>query len=341
MRLEIYMSDQNSNYQEPLLIAEQASQIPGLEVTVIKVDDPDQLIASFGKAPAYLFDSQIVSLEPATWRGVLNGLRSQAKTHIRAPAPSASSSKGRRVEQAAHPSHASENHLALRTIDIFRDLREEDLSALYRQMTQHVYCKGQVIYLQEERAEGLYFLTQGRVLVYRLTASGKRLELATVRAGTFFGEEAFFGDAAHYASAEAVEDTMVGLMSRTALGQIIQAWPAVALQMIHELSQRIALSAARLEELAYQNAPARLAAELLRLSQGRSDATISITHQELGEITGMLRETVTKMLNEFRADGLVELRRGRIFLRDGARLQRILRDYDVTRPHRLPDRAAS
>ncbi len=342
MRLEIYMSDENSEYQEPLLIAEQASQIPGLEVAVIKVDDPDQLIASFGKAPAYLLDSQIVSLEPSTWKSFLIRLRKQAKAHLREHPPP-SPTKGQRAEDSSRLSshNASENGHLLLTIDIFRDLREEDLHALYRQMTQQVYCKGQIIYLQEERAEGLYLMTQGRVQIYRLTASGKRLELATIRAGTFFGEELLFGDAVHYASAEAVEDTILGVMSRAALAQVIQAWPIVALRMINELSRRIALSAARLEELAYQNAPARLAAELLRLSQGHNDATIAITHQELGEITGMLRETVTKMLNEFRADGLVELRRGRIFLRDVARLQRLLRDYDVIRPRQLTDRAAS
>lgn len=72
---------------------------------------------------------------------------------------------------------------------------------------------------------------------------------------------------------------------------------------------------ARLEELAYRSVPARIAAVLLHLAREQHHA-IPITHQELGEMVGVLRETVTSVLGEFQRAGLVQLQRGQIRVSD-------------------------
>ncbi len=65
---------------------------------------------------------------------------------------------------------------------------------------------------------------------------------------------------------------------------------------------------------------------LLRLSDGRAGAEACVTHQEIGDMVGALRETVTKILDEFQADGLVELGRARVVLQDPERLRARLED---------------
>jgi CRP-like cAMP-binding protein len=91
--------------------------------------------------------------------------------------------------------------------------------------------------------------------------------------------------------------------------------------MIEVLGKRLAASEARLEELAYRSAPARIAAVLLRLTDGRTGAEVAVTHQEAGDMIGALRETVSKILEEFQVDGLVELRRGHVLVHDAERLR--------------------
>ncbi len=91
--------------------------------------------------------------------------------------------------------------------------------------------------------------------------------------------------------------------------------------MIEVLGRRLALCEACLEEMAYRSVPARIAAVLMRLSQGQDGGAVSITHQELGDMIGALRESVTKVLDDFQRDGLLELGRGRVTLRDVAGLQ--------------------
>jgi CRP-like cAMP-binding protein len=115
-------------------------------------------------------------------------------------------------------------------------------------------------------------------------------------------------------------------MSRTDVERLIQEQPRVALRMMEVLAQRLTIAEARLEEMAYRGVAARIAAVLLRLERERGTQTIAITHQELGDIVGALRETVTKTLDEFQGQGLVELGRGKITLRDVGGLREHLHD---------------
>jgi len=326
MYLEVYISGQSPDAQELLLIAEQASEVPGLEVSVVNVDDPKQRRTALSKSHVAPPDDRVVSVEPPAWAAFLDELREGAREYRQPHIPSVRG--GTHAEAKWFPAHSSASSLL--AIDIFSDLQEEDIRPLRQEMTEQVYTKGQIIYFQEEQAQELFLLKKGRVQTYRLTPSGKRLELATIPAGTFFGEVPLPSRVIHHATAEAVEDSVMGRIRRPALERLIRERPTVALRIIQELSRRIALNARRLEEFAYQSAPARLVAELLRLHQNHPDNVIPITHQELGEITGLLRETVTKLLNEFKAAGLVELRRGHIMLKDVARLEALMNESEVT-----------
>jgi CRP/FNR family transcriptional regulator, cyclic AMP receptor protein len=110
-------------------------------------------------------------------------------------------------------------------------------------------------------------------------------------------------------------------MSHNDIERLMRERSAVALRMIEALSRRLALCEARLEEMAFRSVPARIAAVLLRLSQERSGEAVLITHQELGDMIGALRESVTKVLDDFQKAGLVELGRGRVIPRNVAGLR--------------------
>jgi len=214
----------------------------------------------------------------------------------------------------------------LLTIDILRDLQPDDLAELDRQTEMLTSPKGRVLYSQDDHAEALFLLKKGRVQLYRLTPSGKRLELATLEPGTFFGEMPLLGESLRHTYAEAASDCLLCVMSRTDVERLIREHPPVALRMVEILGRRLALADARLEEMAYRSVAARIAAVLLRLSNGQSDSVLAITHQELGDMIGALRETVTKTLDDFQANGLVALGRGRITVRDVPGLRAYLED---------------
>lgn len=217
----------------------------------------------------------------------------------------------RPAEGSAHELTISKRDYLL-TMEIFRDLPPEQITMIEKATIMRTIPKGQVIYSQEARAEALFLLKHGRVSIYRLTPAGKRFDLATIEAKEFFGEMPLLGESLRHAYAEAAEESLLCVMSRADVERLITQQPKVALRMIEVLGRRLAATETRLEELAYRSASARIAAMLLRLSEERGQAEVRVTHQEIGDRIGALRETVTKILDEFQTDGTVELRRGRI-----------------------------
>lgn len=208
----------------------------------------------------------------------------------------------------------------LREIDIFQDLTPADMAWLEEVTRMQAIPKGSVIYHQEEMAEGLLLLKRGRVRLSRVTLSGKRLDLALLEPGTFFGEMSLLGERMRNASAEALDDCMLCVMSQVNIEQLVLRTPMVALRMLAVVGRRLAESEARLEDLAYRSVPARLASLLLRLGQAHDDLVEGVTHQDLGDMIGAYRETITKTLDEFQTAGAVELARRRIRIRDRRRL---------------------
>ncbi len=219
----------------------------------------------------------------------------------------------------------------LLTIDIFNGLLPQDFGVIGHEIEKRRYCKGQIIYSQEDPVEALFLLKSGRVRLYRLTPSGKRLDLAVIEPGTFFGEMPLLGESMRNTYAEALEDSLICVLSRADIERLVYAHPQVAIKIIEVLSRRLVLCEARLEEVAYRSVPARIAALLVRLSQEQLDEVVEITHQELGDMIGAIRETVTKTLDEFQQAGLVELSRGRIILRDVVGLQARMEELRGTR----------
>ncbi len=227
----------------------------------------------------------------------------------------------RRTQPRWQPGSALPPKECMLAMDIFCDLEPAAIAAFEQQTEMRTCRKGQILYSQEDRAEVLFLLKRGRVQLYRLTPSGKRLDLAVIEPGAFFGEMPLVGESLRHTFAEAAEDSLICVMSRSDIERLMRERSEVALRMIEVLSRRLALCEARLEEMAYRSVPARIAAVLLRLSKGQAGEAVLITHQELGDMIGALRESVTKVLDDFQRAELVELSRGRVILRDVVGLQ--------------------
>jgi len=209
--------------------------------------------------------------------------------------------------------------------DIFRDLSEAEMDEIGRLTTMTTCQTGKVFYQPEDRSEVLFLLKQGRVQLYRLSASGKKIVTYTIEAGSFFGEMAIIGQGMHRAFAEAIEDCVLCVMSRADVERYLLKNPKVVMHLAEALGKRLLEAERQLEELAFKNVPARLAGLLLRLSAQNSGSPMieGHTHQDMAEAIGAYRETVTQTLNDFKRQGLIEIERKAITILDCERLQRI------------------
>jgi CRP-like cAMP-binding protein len=208
-------------------------------------------------------------------------------------------------------------------IDIFRDLNANEFAEIEPYVTTYSYGPGRMFYMPEDHGEVIFFLTEGKVQLYRLSLSGKKLVTAILGPGDFFGEMSVVGRGVHSTFAQSVDVCLISVMGRQDFVRLLHIKPQVALRFAEAMGSRMNLLEANLEELAFKNVPSRLASLLLRSAeeQGRAVEVNGFSHQDLGEMLGSYRETVTQTLNEFKANGLIDIGRKHITLLDRGSLE--------------------
>jgi CRP-like cAMP-binding protein len=206
----------------------------------------------------------------------------------------------------------------LSNIEIFQDLSTNELEEMDRQITMSSCAAGRIFYMPEDSGEVLFLLKKGRVQLYRISPNGKKLVVETLGPGAIFGEMSLVGQGMHNTFAEAVDECLLCVMSRADVERLMREKPMVSFRFVEALGDRVTSLESRLEEIAFKSIPARLASLLLRLSEEQGDGSevSGYTHQDLGEMLGTYRETVTQTLNEFKSDGLITISRKRVEIQD-------------------------
>jgi CRP-like cAMP-binding protein len=218
----------------------------------------------------------------------------------------------------------------LRSIDIFQDLTEDDIHQLSERAPMKRVPSGTIFYTQEQATEVLFILKEGRVRLYHLEPDGRMLTLAILEEGAIFGEMTLLGQRLQNSFAEAITPCLLCLMSREDVKALLLSDPRIAFRLMEMIGQRLVDTEQRLSAMAFKHAPERIAAQLVQLAQQRrrwlgrkTSPEVRCTHEELAQLVGVHRETVTKVLNEFRQQELIDLHRGRVILLDVSGLNAI------------------
>ncbi len=226
------------------------------------------------------------------------------------------------LEEAAARERLSDKLGYLSAMKIFQDLSQEELQAIERATTMINCPAGRVFYVPGETGEVLFLLKKGRVQLYCLSPDGRKLTVKILEPMMFFGEMAILGQGMYNTFAEALDDCLICVMSRQDVIRLLLGKPPVAARICEELARRAMEAEQRLEELAFKNVEARLAGLLVRLA-GESDELVGYSHQELAELLGVYRETVTHALGQLKGRGWIDIERKHIRLLDRARLKQL------------------
>ena len=217
----------------------------------------------------------------------------------------------------------------LKQCDIFERLSVEEFSLLESRCRAREFPRGTPVFLPSDESQAVLLLARGRVKVCNLTADGKQAILTFIEPGEIFGELAIFDEGKREDYAEAVEESMIVLIPADEINRLMQAHPDVALGVTKLIGFRRRRVERRLKSLLFQSNRQRLVHLLLDLAGQYGTPTvqgtllgIKLSHQDLANIIGSTRETVTVVLGELQAEGKVILGRRRIVL---------------TAPHRLAE----
>jgi CRP-like cAMP-binding protein len=215
--------------------------------------------------------------------------------------------------------------------DVFQQLEPAQREQIEQLITYHTYPAGQIFHSPDEYGEQLFLLKCGRVRLYKLSAEGRALTLALLEPVTIFGEMTLVGQWMHDSFAEAMTECYVGVLQRDELCSILHEHPPIALSFMELMGQRLRTIESKLADIAFKNVPQRLATVLLSLSAVTAvapeaadiPAVVRYTHQQLAEMIGSYRETVTKAIGEFREAGLIRIDEGAIYLTNIEVLQQL------------------
>lgn len=208
----------------------------------------------------------------------------------------------------------------LRSTDLFHDLDDDQMEHVGQMATMSHCVRGQTIYTPGETNEALFLLKRGRVQIYRLGIDGKKLVIGTAGPGTLFGDMALTGQRMLDGYAEAEEDSTLCVMSRHDIESLIVEYPAVGVRLVRLLAERVRYLEQRLEESSLRDVAARVAASLVRAAED-SGPLVRTTHQQIADTVGSHRETVTRVLGDYRDRGWIALHRSSIEVLDIAALR--------------------
>ena len=209
----------------------------------------------------------------------------------------------------------------IRRVPLFATLTEAEFSGLQHIFVVRAYRKNKVIFMEEETGNYMYIVLAGKVKVTKATSGGKESILAIHRTGDFFGEMALLDGKTSPATVSAMEDCKIISVSSADFHNHLMRNEKVVQQIIQVLCARLRQVWGQVQALSYSTADARIRAGVYQLARkhGVRDARgtiidLKITHQELAEMVGTSRETVTRTLAHLRKQGILQIDQRRMIL---------------------------
>jgi CRP-like cAMP-binding protein len=199
--------------------------------------------------------------------------------------------------------------------------------------TQH-YQKGQAIYQEGSQALGLYCVRQGKVKLSKAAGDNKEQIVHLLREGEVVGYRALVAGTRYTHSAVALEDCVVCFVPRPDFLRLVQANHQFSMVLMQLLAQALGLAEQRMLHLAYKPVRERLAGALMLVQHTyhrEGDALpfrIALGREDLAALVGTAKETVSRLLSEFKDAGMIATRGSQITILKPTRLQELATMYD-------------
>ena len=209
----------------------------------------------------------------------------------------------------------------LRQMPIFSPLDPVTLRDVYRRMSVKRWYGGAIIVGQEEPGDALYVVVKGQAREVLFGENGREMTLANLGPGSFFGAMSLLDGKLRSSNVVAVDDVVLLVMRRDTFFASLEAYPQMALRMLAELSLKLRGANEIINNLALHDVSSRLMRTLVTLAEQsgelRDDGILirrRPTQQELANMVGTCRETVSRALSSMSRRGLVVCRGRSLFL---------------------------
>lgn len=211
----------------------------------------------------------------------------------------------------------------LKGTPVFAGMSDSELDEIVPLVVQRRLRRNTVIFHEGDPASAFYLVKTGRVKIYKVFRDGREQVLAMLSDGQIFGDVPTFDGGPYPATAATMADSEIYLIRRDDFLEVVRRHPEIAIKVIVLLGQRLRQALNLVRDLSFKQVPHRLAGLLLKLGKEYGEETekgvlinLSLSRQELADIVGTSRETVTRELKKLEREGLLKVNRRYITILD-------------------------
>lgn len=192
-----------------------------------------------------------------------------------------------------------------------------------------VYPKGSILFVEGEQPRGVFIICSGRVKLTTSSAEGKTLIVKIADAGEVLGASASILGKPYEVSAETLAPSQINFIRREDFLAFLNTHPEVALHTAQQLSEKYHSAQRGLRTLGLsQSTSEKLARLFLDWCERGGDETpngirltVLLTHEEIGQMIGTTRETVTRLLSDFKRKKIIEVKGSSMFVQKASVLE--------------------
>lgn len=215
----------------------------------------------------------------------------------------------------------------IKNIPLFKDLPDNRINLIQKVSKIQKIKKGDYVFHQNDPGSTLFIVLKGMVKIQYKANDGRVKTLALLHEGEFFGEMAIITDSSRSADAEALTDTEVLIIEKEGFMELLKKDSSFCIEILRVVCKRLEAADRQIENLTFKNLPGRVAGEIFELAKKygkKQDGGIlidmRITHQQLAEMVGTNRESISKIISQFKAEKSLEMRGHLFFIVDPEKL---------------------
>jgi CRP/FNR family transcriptional regulator, cyclic AMP receptor protein len=212
---------------------------------------------------------------------------------------------------------------------LFCNMSEATMKGLDAIKFTAVYPKGSVLFVEGEDPRGLFILCSGRVKLTTSSTEGKTLIVKIAEPGEVLGVSATMLGLPYEVSAETLEPAQVNFVRRDNFMTFLGAYPEACFHTAQQLSEKYHAAQREIRSLGLSQTTGEKLARLLLNWCDRSGETtakglrltVLLTHEEIAQMIGTTRETVTRLLSDMKRKKIIEVKGSSVFVQRMEQLQ--------------------
>jgi CRP/FNR family transcriptional regulator len=192
------------------------------------------------------------------------------------------------------------------------------------------YPKGATLFVEGQKPRGVFILCNGRVKLSTSSADGKTLILRVPEKGEILGLAATVSGQPYQASAEVLEPAQANFIARNDFLEFLKTHGEAALRVAQQLSENYHMAIGEMRTIGLSHSAAEKFARFLVEQITESDkadgevrATLTLTHEEIAQMIGSSRETVTRLFSDFKKRELLQVKGSTLLIHDISTLRKL------------------